>query len=71
MGKAHFFLVFHAYEREKRGCEERSSDLCLRFTELGWSSHVGPRLKVGVLVEGNAWTPKSGIFYQRYKRKVR
>ena len=61
MGKAHFFLVFHAQEREKRGFRERSSDLSLRSTELGWSSHVGPRLKVEELVEGNKWTPKSGV----------
>ena len=59
MGKGpFFFLVFHAREREKIGCRERSSDFSLRSTELGWSSRVGSRLKVGVLVEGNTWTPK-------------
>ena len=56
--KAHFFLDFHAQEREKRGCRERNSNFSLRSTKLGWSSHIGPRLKVGVLVEGNVWTPK-------------
>ena len=62
--KSHFFLVFHVQEREKRGCRERRSDFSLRSTELGWSSNVGPRLKVGVLVEGNVWTPKSGVFVE-------
>ena len=28
----------------------------------GRSSRVEPRLKVGVLDEGNMWTPKSGVF---------
>ena len=55
--KAHFFLVFHAQGREKRGCRERSSNFSLRSMELGWSSRIRTRLKVGVLIEGNAWTP--------------
>ena len=59
--KAHFFLVFHTQEREKRECRERSSNFSLRSTELEWSSRIRPRLKVGVLVEGNVWTPKSGV----------
>ena len=46
--------------RRERGKE--GSDLSLRSKELGWSSRVGPRLKVGVLIESNAWTPKSGDF---------
>ena len=46
----------------RRGCRERSSDFSLRSAELQWSSRVGPRLKVEVLVEGNAWTLKSGVF---------
>ena len=58
MGKSPLLLGFHAHEREKRGCIERSFDFSLRFMELGWSSRVGPKLKVGVLVKGNAWTPK-------------
>ena len=62
MGKTPFFWSFTHKGREKRGCGERSSDFSLRSTELGWSSCVGPRLKVGVLVEGNAWTPKPGVF---------
>ena len=51
-------------EKERRAKKggKRSSDFSLRFMELGWSSHVGPRLKAGVLIEGNAWTPKSGVF---------
>ena len=59
--KSHFFLVFHGQEREKRECKERSSNFSLRSTELEWPSRVGPRLKVGVLVKGNVWTPKSGV----------
>ena len=62
MGKSPFFWSFMHKGREKRGCGERSSDFSLRFTELGWSSRVRPRLKVGVLVKGNAWTPKPGVF---------
>ena len=57
-GKIPFLHGLHAQEREKRGCRERSSYFPLRSTELGWSSRIGSRLKVGVLVEGNAWTPK-------------
>ena len=34
----------------------------LGSTELKWSSNVGLRLKVGVFVEGNTWTPKSRVF---------
>ena len=48
----------------RRKVRERSSDFSLRSTKLGLSSLVGPRLKVGVLVEGNAWTPKSRIFVE-------
>ena len=62
MGKIPFSSWSFTQERENRGCEERSSDFSLRSTELGWSSRVGPRLKVGVLVESNAWTPKPGVF---------
>ena len=63
MGKKNPFLLglSHAGEGEE-GCRERSSDFSLRSTELEWSSCVGPRLKVGVLVEGNVWTPKSRVF---------
>ena len=68
--KTHFFLVFHVHEREKRGCRERSFDFSLRSTELKWSSHVGPRLKIRVLVEGKAWTPKTRSFHRRFERKV-
>ena len=46
----------------RRKASERSSTLSLRFTAIEGSVYVGPRLKVGVLVEGNAWTPKSRIF---------
>ena len=40
-----------------RKSSERSSTFSLRFTAIGGSVFVGPRLKVGVLVEGNTWTP--------------
>ena len=48
----------------RRKVRERSYDFSLRSTELKWSSRVRLRLKVGVLVEGNAWTPKSRIFVE-------
>ena len=51
-------------EREKREKEERGSTFSLRSTELGWMSRVEPRLKVEVLVKGNSWTPKSGVFVE-------
>ena len=56
-----FFRRFRVWRRKVK---ERSSDLSLRSTELGWSSRVGPRLKVEVLIEGNAWTKKSRIFVE-------
>ena len=43
---------------------ERSSTLSLRFTAIGGSVSVRLKLKIGVLVEGNAWTPKSRIFVE-------
>ena len=46
MGKSPFSSWSFTQERENRGCEERSYDFSLRSTELGWSSRVGPRLKV-------------------------
>ena len=42
--------------------KERNSDFSLRSTELGWSSPVGPRPKVGVLSEGYAWIPETPSF---------
>ena len=48
----------------RRKSSERSSTFSLRFTVIGSSVSVGPRLKVRVLVEGNAWTPKSRIFVE-------
>ena len=41
--------------------EAHISDFSLLSTELEWSSRVGPRLKVGALVEGITWTPKPGV----------
>ena len=48
----------------RRKASERSSTFSLRFTAIGCSVSIGPRLKVGVLVKGNAWTPKSRIFIE-------
>ena len=48
----------------RRKARERSSTFSLRFTAIGSSVSVGPRLKVGVHVEGNAWTSKSRIFVE-------
>ena len=61
-GKSSFFWSSTHKGREKRGCRERSSDFSLRSMELGWSSHVEPRPKFGVLFKGNGWTPKLGVF---------
>ena len=46
----------------RRNASERSSTFSLRFTAIDGSVFVEPRIKVGVLVEGNAWTLKSRIF---------
>ena len=62
MRKSPFSSWSFTQEREKRGFIERSYDFSLRSTELRWSSRAEPRIKVEVLVEGNAWTPKPGVF---------
>ena len=46
-------------EERERGKISSSS---LRSTKLGWSSRIGPRLKVGVLDERYAWVPKKMDF---------
>ena len=46
----------------RRKVRERNSDFSLRSKELGWSSPVRPRLKVGVLGEGYAWIPETPSF---------
>ena len=46
----------------RRKFRERNYDFSLRSTELGWSSSVGPRLKVGVLGEGYAWISENPSF---------
>ena len=46
----------------RRKVRERNSGFSLRATELGWSSRVGPRLKVGVVTEDYAWIPKIPSF---------
>ena len=48
----------------RRKASERKSTFSLRFTVIDGSVSVGLRLQVGVLVEGNAWTPKSIIFIE-------
>ena len=48
----------------RRKASERSFTFSLRFTEIDGSVSIGPRLKVGVLVKGNACTPKSRIFVE-------
>ena len=48
----------------RRKSSERSSTSSLRFTAIGGLVSIGLRLKVGVLVEGNVWTPKSRIFVE-------
>ena len=48
----------------RRKSSKRNFTFSLRFTTIGDSVFVGPSLKVGVLVKGNAWTPKSRIFVE-------
>ena len=55
----------------RRKVRERNSDLSLRSTELGWSSRVRPRLKVGVLGEGYAWIPETLSFAKVSHRRFR
>ena len=56
-----FYQIFQVWRRKS---SKRSSTFSLRFTAIGSSVFVGPRLKVRVLVEGNAWKPKSRIFVE-------
>ena len=49
-------------EERERERGERNSDFSLRFTELGWSSRVGPRTKVHLLDKGYAWVLKTRDF---------
>ena len=57
---------FHRiYRVWRRKSIERNSIFSLRFTAISGSVSVGPRLKVGVLVEGNAWTN------QEFSSKIR
>ena len=37
--------------------------------ELGWSFHIGPRLKVGVLSEGYAWILETPSFAKVSRRR--
>ena len=46
----------------RRKVRERNYDFSLRSTELGWSSRVGPRLKVRVLGEGYVWIKETPSF---------
>ena len=54
-----FFLEFCVWRRKVR---ERNSDFSLRSMELGWSSRIRPRIKVGVLGEGYTWIPETPSF---------
>ena len=48
----------------RRKASKRSYTFSLRFTAIGGSVSIGLRRKVGVLIEGNTWTPKSRIFVE-------
>ena len=48
--KPFFFLQNMRVREKKRGCRDRIFDFSLRSKKLGWSSCIGPRLKVGILV---------------------
>ena len=52
----------------RRRVRERNSNFSLRSTKLGWSSHVGPRLKVEVLGEGYAWIAETPSFAKVSRR---
>ena len=54
-----FHRGFRVWRRKVR---ERNSDFSLRSTKFGWSSRVGPRLKVGVLNEGYMWILETSSF---------
>ena len=45
--------------RERR---EKISTFSLRYTEIGWSESVEPRIKVHLLDEGYAWVPTTRSF---------
>ena len=53
----------------RRKVRETNSDFYLRSTELGWSSRVRPRIKVGVLGEGYTWIPKTPSFTNVSRRR--
>ena len=55
----------------RRKVKEKNSDFSIRSTELGWSSRIGPRLKVGVLGEGYAWIPETPSFAKVSRGKFR
>ena len=57
----HFHRRFWVWRRK---ASERSSTFSLRFTAIAGSVSFEPRLKVRVLTEGNAWTPKLRIFVE-------
>ena len=64
-------MQFHRrFQGWRRKSSERSSTFSLRFTANGGPVSVEARLKVGVLVEGNAWTPKSRIFIEDLSRSL-
>ena len=46
----------------EREIERESSNFALRFTEIGWSEFVGPRMKVHLLDKGYAWVSKTRDF---------
>ena len=61
-----FHRRFCAWRRKVR---ERNSEFSLRSMELGWSSSVGPRIKVGVLGEGYVWIPEPSSFSKVSRRR--
>ena len=56
-----FRRIFHVWRRK---VSERSSTFSIRFTAIGGSVSVGPRLQVEALIKGVVWTLKSGIFFE-------
>ena len=57
-----FFWVLSMGREQKRERGVRSSTFFLRYTEIGSSNLIGPRVKAHLLGEGYAWALKSRSF---------
>ena len=63
-------MQFHRRFRVwRRKASERSSIFSLRFTVIGGPISIGPRLKIGVLVEGQRMDTEIKNFHRRFEGK--